>query len=272
MLQKDDQSQQPKEPRLEIQHLYKSMATGRHTWFNSGRQTEILSDINLTLESGKVLGIIGESGSGKSTLARLICGLDSPNRGEILIDGQPLPSYRRDRHRLVQLVFQNSQAAMNPRKTIQQILAAPTKYLAGLTGSTQQERMTQLLDQVGLSADYLHRRPHELSGGQAQRIGIARALAGDPKLLVLDEPTSALDVSIQAQILDLLKQLQQQHQLTMIFISHDLAVVEKICDQGVVLQSGQVVEIGSIDHLFQHPQCTYTQTLIEAVKAQAFIT
>ena len=157
---------------------------------------------------------------------------------------------------------------MNSRKTIQQILGAPTQYLAGLTGTQQRSRILELLEQVGLSADYLHRRPHELSGGQAQRIGIARALAGNPKLLILDEPTSALDVSIQAQIIHLLQTLQSQHNLTMIFISHDLAVVERLCDLGLVLKSGQVVEQGAIATLFQHPQSRYTQSLI-AVQQQS---
>ena len=248
---------------LQIKHLYKSYTQGRSFgWMN--HQQVVLEDISFSLELGKSLGIIGESGSGKSTLARLLCGLDYPDRGEILLQGQPLPSHRRDRHRLVQLVFQNSQAAMNPRKTIQQILAAPTRYLAGLEGSALQARITQLLEQVGLSADYLHRRPHELSGGQAQRIGIARALAANPTLLVLDEPTSALDVSIQAQVLDLLTHLKQQHQLTLIFISHDLAVVERLCDVGLVLKSGKVIEEGAIATLYQYPKHPYTQTLISS--------
>ena len=152
---------------------------------------------------------------------------------------------------------------MNPRKTVQQMLSIPTRLLTDLTGSAHKAHLIHLLKQVGLSADYLHRRPHELSGGQAQRIGIARALAGNPRLLVLDEPTSALDVSIQAQILELLSDLKRQRQLTMIFISHDLAVVERICDQGLVLKSGRVVEKGAIASLYHAPQTDYTKQLIQ---------
>ncbi len=248
-------------PLLQVKHLSKTFGSGRTRLFGNP-QKQVLSNISFSLETGASLGVIGESGSGKSTLARLICGLDLPNQGEVWIQGKPLPKNRRDRHRLVQLVFQNSQAAMNPRKTIQQILEAPTHYLAGLTGTQQRSHIIELLEQVGLSTEYLHRRPHELSGGQAQRVGIARALAGHPKLLILDEPTSALDVSIQAQIIHLLTTLQSQRNLTMIFISHDLAVVERLCDLGLVLKSGQVVEQGAIATLFQYPKSSYTQSLI----------
>jgi len=221
------------------------------------------------LAAGKILGIIGESGSGKSTLARLIAGLDPVDQGEILIDGRPLPQNRRDRYRLVQLVFQNSQAAMNPRKTIRQTLAVVLRSLTSLTGEPATDRMVELLEQVGLSSAFLPRRPHELSGGQAQRVGIARALACQPKLLILDEPTSALDVSIQAQILGLLQTLQTQYPLTMVLISHDLAVVERLCDQAIVLKGGKVMEAGAIAQLYAQPKTAYTQHLLHVVREQS---
>ena len=258
-------------PLLEIKQLSHTYNSGRTQWGWGHKQKLVLKQINLTVHAGMSLGLIGESGSGKSTLARLIMGLEDPKSGQILWEGKPLPNHRRDRYQQIQLVFQNSRAAMNPRKTVQQILTTPLQYLSETPKAEYGQKIIQILKQVGLSEDFLNRYPHELSGGQAQRIGIAKALICRPRLLVLDEPTSALDVSVQAQILNLLKQLQQDYQLTLLFISHDLTVVEYMCDYGVVLKSGELVEQGAIADLYHSPQTPYVQALMHQVQADLAI-
>ncbi|EWY42071.1 peptide ABC transporter ATP-binding protein [Skermanella stibiiresistens SB22] len=222
--------------------------------------------VNLTVDPGETFGIVGESGSGKSTLARLLIGLEKPTSGTVLIDGVEVGRRRsKDLHRKMQFVFQDPSGALNPRKTIAQILEAPLIHLLGMTKADRRRRVEQLMDQVNLRTEFLDRHPHEFSGGQAQRIGIARALAADPRLIILDEPVSALDVSIQAQILALLNRLKAELGLAYIFISHDLAVVEALCDTVAVMNRGRVVEQAPRAVLFGSPQHDYTRTLLASV-------
>lgn len=225
--------------------------------------------VSLSLASGATVGLVGESGSGKSTLGRILVGLEPPSTGQVFYHGRRLQELARDDWRMfrkkIQFVFQDAPSAINPRQTLGQVVAAPLHGLANLNRAQRQKRVAALLEQVGLSADLAPRYPHELSGGQAQRVVMARALASDPELIVLDEPVSALDVSVQAQILALLHELRSQLGLTYLFISHDLAVVEQLCDEVAVLQEGRIVEQNERRMLFSNPREDYTRRLLNAV-------
>jgi len=212
------------------------------------RLLRAVDGVSLEVAKGETLALVGESGCGKSTLARLIVGLYAPSAGRIAFHG-----------RRMQMIFQDPYASLNPRWRVKDIVAEPTRILGVDTD------VAQLLRQVGLSADDGERYPHEFSGGQRQRISIARALAGDPDFLVCDEPTSALDVSVQAQILNLMADLQQRLGLTYVFISHNLAVVSQVADRVGVMYLGRVVEIGAATALFQRPRHPYTRMLLDAV-------
>lgn len=237
-----------------------------------GRRTktvEAVKDVSFSVAQGRALGIVGESGCGKSTVARMLVGLLAPTAGSIELDGVAVETLsrnaRRDFYRKVQLVFQDPLSSLNPRKTIREILETPLRSLTELSARERSARISELMQLVGLRSEFLARYPHEFSGGQAQRIAIARALAARPKLLVLDEPVSALDVSVQAQVLALLKDLQQQLQLTYIFISHDLAVVEYLCDEILVMYFGEIVERGPREEVFSRPQNDYTRLLLSSI-------
>ena len=225
--------------------------------------------LSLDVRKGETLGIVGESGCGKSTLARLVVGLDLPTSGSITFGGEDLTELaRRDRRALarkVQYVFQDPVASLNPRKTIRTILEAPLRYLLDLDRPAREKRLGELMDAVNLAPEFLDRYPHEFSGGQAQRIGIARALAMDPELIIADEAVSALDVSIQAQVLDLLRELRQKMELSILFITHDLRVAAQLCDRIAVMQKGKLVEIGTVHDIFLDPQQEYTRKLLAAV-------
>ena len=229
--------------------------------------------VTLAVERGRTLGIVGESGCGKSTLARMMVGLIPPTGGALTIDGRSIPalarSDRRALYRRVQMVFQDPSGSLNPRKTVREILTAPLRALRGLDAGAARARVAELMDLVSLRPEFAERHPHEFSGGQAQRIGIARALAADPEVLVLDEPVSALDVSVQAQVLQLLGDLQDRLGLTYVFISHDLAVVEAIAHDVVVMQRGRVVESASAERIFADPQHDYTKLLLGSVPRAA---
>jgi peptide/nickel transport system ATP-binding protein len=218
----------------------------------------------MELRRGETLGIVGESGCGKSTLARMLVGLDSPSSGEIRLFGEAMPAGSSSLAKTIQYVFQDPIASLNPRKTIGQILEAPLLHLGTLDKSARRQRILELVEAVGLVPDHLQRYPHEFSGGQAQRIGIARALAPQPEILVLDEPVSALDVSIQAQILTLLQQLKEEFNLSYLFISHDLSVVESISDRVGVMYFGRFVEKADARALFSQPRHPYTELLINS--------
>jgi ABC-type oligopeptide transport system ATPase subunit len=244
----------------------------RHSLFGARAPAlRAVDGVSLDVPRGRTLGIVGESGCGKSTLARMMVGLLLPSEGSIEIDGKSVAELARvDRkalHRKVQLVFQDPLSSLNPRKTVRQILEAPLKALLGMGPGQRRERVAELLDLVSLRAEFAERYPHEFSGGQAQRIGIARALAVEPQLIVLDEPVSALDVSVQAQVLTLLADLQSRLDLTYVFISHDLAVVETISDEVAVMYFGRIVEFGPRLQIFNDPQHEYTRLLLASIPA-----
>jgi peptide/nickel transport system ATP-binding protein len=232
-------------------------------------KTTAVTDISFELQRGKTLGIVGESGCGKTTTARMIMGLIPASSGDILLEGrsqqdwlkQDTNGYRRK----IQYVFQDPIMSLNPRKTVAQLIELPLRNMSAMSKAQRAERVRELMDLVSLRAEFIDRYPHEFSGGQCQRIGIARALATEPDILLLDEPVSALDVSVQAQILNLLRELQQRLGLSYIFISHDLAVVEALCSQVLVMLDGEVVEQGERKDIFNSPQHAYTKKLLGSV-------
>ena len=252
---------------LAVRALSKTFGGGR-SWIGKPKPPiHAVNDISFDVLRGETLGVVGESGCGKSTLARMLVGLVTPTAGSIEIDGKPASQQQlrpADFGRMIQYVFQDPISSLNPRKTIRQILEAPLIHLRGLTAPERKMRLAELLDAVQLRSETLDRYPHEFSGGQAQRIGIARALAAEPGILVLDEPVSALDVSVQAQILNLLTDLQNSLGLTYIFISHDLAVIEAVSDRIAVLYFGRLVELASAQRLFAAPEHPYTQCLMQS--------
>ncbi|ASO21720.1 peptide/nickel transport system ATP-binding protein [Actinoalloteichus hoggarensis] len=225
-----------------------------------------LSDVDLTVREGEALGIVGESGAGKSTLLRLLLALDRPDAGELRYRGAPLGSDRRGLRafrRDVQVVFQDPRGSLNPRMPVSEIVAEPLRSLR-IPGD-RAERVREVLAEVGLGPDAADRYPHEFSGGQRQRIAIARALAPRPRVLVGDEPVSALDVSVRAQILDLLAGLAAEHAMTLVLVSHDLAVVGRLCPRVLVLHQGRVVESGPTERVYSAPEQDYTRRLLAAI-------
>lgn len=229
-----------------------------------------LSDINFSVLEGETLGIVGESGCGKSTLGRCILQLLKPNTGQVLWLGRDLTKFDAEtmrRHRRdLQVIFQDPLASLNPRLTVGEIIADPLRALMPeLDAKQRQARVLRIMEAVGLLPEMINRYPHEFSGGQAQRIGIARALVTEPKLIVCDEPVSALDVSIQAQILNLLAELKDAFGLTLIFISHDLSVVKHVSDRILVLYLGRMIEYAPRDELYADPKHPYTRALLTAV-------
>lgn len=227
-----------------------------------------LADVSFDLESGKTLAVVGESGSGKSTLARLITMIETPTAGALTINGVDLSTAsaadRKALRREVQIVFQNPYGSLNPRQTIGDALKEPLIVNTSLSRADRQKAVAEMMRRVGLRPEFADRYPHMFSGGQRQRIAIARALMLRPKILVLDEPVSALDVSIRAQVLNLLAELQQEFGLAYLFISHDLSVVRHIADRVMVIYLGHAVEVASRDVLFANPQHPYTRALLSA--------
>ena len=257
------------EPIVELENVKKYFPV-RHGVFSRGHaHVHAVDDVTLTVRKGETLGIVGESGCGKSTTARLMLRLLDPTDGTIRFEGQDISrlSHRQLRplRREMQMIFQDPYASLNPRKTVEQIVSQPFAVHGGVSKREAKLRVRELLDVVGLSREHATRYPHEFSGGQRQRIGIARALALNPKLIVCDEPVSALDVSVQAQILNLLRALQEEFNLTYVFISHDLSVMRQICTRIAVMYLGRIVELAESETIFEHPRHPYTALLISAV-------
>ncbi|OHV85416.1 dipeptide ABC transporter ATP-binding protein [Ensifer sp. LCM 4579] len=236
--------------------------------FRKARTVHALKGVSFTLDEGKTLAIVGESGCGKSTLGRILTLIDPATAGELLIDGRKVDIARErltsEMRRKVQIIFQNPYGSLNPRQKIGDILTEPLVINTKVPANERRDRAMAMLKKVGLEEKHYNRYPHMFSGGQRQRVAIARALMLNPKLLVLDEPVSALDLSVQAQVLNLLADLQDEFQLTYVFISHDLSVVRYIADDVMVMYFGEAVEYGSRDAVFSNPQHSYTKTLFAA--------
>jgi oligopeptide/dipeptide ABC transporter ATP-binding protein len=250
---------------LKATDLTRTFDVGKRLFGPPKARVHAVNPMSFEVRPGETLGIVGESGCGKSTLARMLVGLLPPTSGSIEIEGRALN--RADPAafgRLIQYVFQDPVSSLNPRKTIRQIMEAPLRNLHGLRGRALDDRIAELFDAVNLRPEFLSRYPHEFSGGQAQRIGIARALAASPRILILDEPVSALDVSVQAQVLNLLADLKARLGLTYLFISHDLAVVEAVSDRIAVLYFGSLVESGPAERVFAAPRHPYTKLLADS--------
>lgn len=259
-------------PFLSLQNLQVTFDIRRPgSWpWTPPRKLQAVNGVSLELAAGECLGIVGESGSGKSTLARAIIGTVPTSGGKILFEGKDLAdmevSERREHRRDVQMIFQDPLAALNPRMTVGEIIAEPlVTHFPKTPRAEVKQRVAKLMERVGLLPNLINRYPHEFSGGQCQRIGIARALILEPKLVICDEPVSALDVSVQAQVINLLMELQRDMGLSMIFIAHDLSVVKHISDRIGVMYLGRIMEEGDADRLTTRPEHPYTQALISSV-------
>jgi peptide/nickel transport system ATP-binding protein len=253
---------------VELQGVVKHY-TGRGLFARGGPPVQAVSGIDLEVRAATTVGIVGESGCGKSTLGRLLVGLERPTAGEVRLKGRPMRDLRgaerREARYDIQMMFQDPTAALNPRMTIGRIIDEPLKAKGGLGRGDRRAAVARLADEVGLTAGQLDRYPRELSGGQCQRVGLARALATNPALVVADEPVSAVDVSVRSQILNLMAEVQGQHHLAYLMISHDLTVVHFVADHVAVMYLGKVVESGPPDEVFARPAHHYTKALIDAV-------
>ena len=253
------------EPLLEVRNLKKYFPV-QHGMFSSGKGfVHAVDGVSLTVEKGETFGLVGESGCGKSSLSRVILGLVKRDSGDILYKGQDVRTLSRSERAKLRMVFQNPFASLNPKERVFDIIAEPYRIAGGFSHTQIQEEVLKLMDLVGLSRGYATRYPHEFSGGQRQRIGIARALAMNPEFIVCDEPVSALDVSIQAQILNLLRDIQKELGLTYVFISHNLGVVKYISDRIAVMYLGKIIEVSEAKDLYASPAHPYTQALLSAI-------
>lgn len=261
-------------PIIRVESLVKKYRLGSANPFKRSNELLAVNNVSFNLNSGKILGVVGESGCGKSTLARMISRLIEPTSGKIFFEdtditnlkGNKLKSFRKD----LQMIFQDPYASIDPRKRIIDIMTEPLRIYGIGDKKNQVEKANKMLEKVGLSSGYDRRFPHELSGGQCQRVNIGRALMLDPKVIICDEPVSALDVSIQAQVINLLLDLQKQLNLTYIFISHDLSVVRYFCDDVLVINSGKIVERGCAEKIYENPQNDYTKKLLSAIPGKKF--
>lgn len=256
-------------PLLRVEDLARTYTLPRERLLQPPPTVQALQGVSFTLQAGRSLGIVGESGSGKSTLARLVMALDTPTAGRVLMQGRDLHAMNatdlRRARRDFQMVFQDPYGSLDPRQTVERIVTEPLRAQRVDTPTDTRARAAEVLASVGLRTTDLDKYPHEFSGGQRQRIAIARALITRPRLIVADEPVSALDVSVQAQVLNLMQDLQAHYGVTYLLISHDLAVVHHLCDEVAVLWQGRIVEQGPPDRLFREPQHPYTRSLLDAV-------
>ena len=256
-------------PLLEIRNLQKNFLV-KKTFKRADRvYLKAVDGVDLTMEKGETVGLVGESGCGKSTLGRTILKLHSVSGGQIFYNGTEITNYSVDQmmpyRKKMQLIFQDPFASLNPRKTVFQSVKSPLDIAGELDREQKKQKVIQMLDVVGMGEKYLNKYPHEMSGGQRQRIVIARALINNPELVVCDEPVSALDVSVRSQVLNLIKDLQEQMNLAYLFISHDLSVVQYICDKVAVMYLGKIVEIADKQELFARPLHPYTKALLSAI-------
>ena len=256
-------------PLLQVSDLVREYQMPREKLFGPPPVVKALNGVSFTIEAGRSLGIVGESGSGKSTLARLVMALDKPTTGHVSMLGRDLhalgPQELRAARRDFQMVFQDPYGSLDPRQTVERIVSEPLAAQGDTTRADQRKRAGEVLSSVGLRASDLDKYPHEFSGGQRQRIAIARALITRPRLIVADEPVSALDVSVQAQVLNLMQDLQAEFGVTYMLISHDLAVVHHLCHEVAVLWQGRIVEQGPPERLFSAAEHPYTRALLDAV-------
>ncbi len=260
-----NQDSQGQTPALDVRGLSRSFSVGGGL-FSQGKVLRAVEEINLSVRRGESLGVVGESGSGKTTLSRMMLGLMQPTHGEIWIDGRSIASIdRRELARKIQPIFQDPYSSLNPRKTIGQIIRLPMEA-HGIGGAKDRdEAVEQIMAQVGLPPRLQHSYPSQLSGGQRQRVAIARALVVKPEILICDEPTSALDVSVQAQILNLLKDLRAAFNLTYVFITHDLGVLDYMADRVAVMYMGRIVEMGPTRDILAAPRHPYAQALLGSI-------
>jgi oligopeptide transport system ATP-binding protein len=264
------EARDPSAPLLEVTNLVKHFPVKSGLLFDHEvAQVRAVDDVSLSVQEGETLGLVGESGCGKSTLCRTVMRLLAPTSGSVRFEGREIAGLSRKQMRPIrremQMIFQDPFASLNPRKRVGQIVGDPLRLNDLASGSELKRQVQELLDRVGLSAEHFNRYPHEFSGGQRQRIGIARALALRPKLIVADEPVSALDVSIQAQIINLLEDLQDEFKLTYIFVAHDLGVVRHVSDRIAVMYLGKIVESAPAQQLYTRPVHPYTAALLSAV-------
>jgi oligopeptide transport system ATP-binding protein len=255
-------------PLLEVRHLSKTF-TRRKGLFGAASVVRAVDDVSFSIERGETFGLVGESGSGKTTTGRCILRLIEPTGGEVLFDGRDVLALSRGdlrrARRDMQIVFQDPYSSLNPRMRVADIVEEPLVIHKLGSRAERRERVKELVGLVGLNPDHLQRYPHEFSGGQRQRIGLARALALNPSLIIADEPVSALDVSVQAQVVNLLMDLQERLKLTYLFIAHDLRLVDHICSRVAVMYLGRIVEMGDTPKLFASPQHPYTRALLSAI-------
>jgi oligopeptide transport system ATP-binding protein len=254
---------------VEVKNLYKYFPVRTGLLSRHVADVHAVDDVSFSILPGETLGLVGESGSGKTTVGRLILRLLNPTKGEIFFDGRNITNLRgrelQPLRRQMQIIFQDPYASLNPRMTVGEIVGEPLRIHGLTNGKPVQDRVKELCQMVGLRTYHANRYPHEFSGGQRQRVGIARALAASPKFIVLDEPVSALDVSIQAQVINLLEDLQKELGLTYLFIAHDLSVVRHISTRVAVMYVGQLAEVASRDELYENPLHPYTQSLLSAI-------